>query len=33
LETESANAMDKFPDPLKVQLEPYGIRWLTIERN
>ena len=33
LETESANAMDKFPDALKVQLEPYGIRWLTIERN
>jgi xylan 1,4-beta-xylosidase len=32
LETESANVMKKLPDPLQVQLEPYGIRWLTIER-
>lgn len=32
LETEKADVMKKFPDPLQVQLEPYGIRWLTIER-
>jgi hypothetical protein len=33
LETEKADVMTKFPDPLQVQLEPYGIRWLTIERE
>ena len=33
LDTEKADVMTKFPDPLQVQLEPYGIRWLTIERE
>jgi len=32
LEIESSGPMTKFPQPLQVQLEPYGIRWLTIEK-
>jgi xylan 1,4-beta-xylosidase len=32
LAIEKADVMKKLPDPLQVQLEPYGIRWLTIEK-
>ena len=32
LEIESSGPIGKLPQPLQVQLEPYGIRWLTIEK-
>jgi len=32
LEIENSAPIGKLPQPLQVQLEPYGIRWLTIEK-
>jgi hypothetical protein len=32
LEIESSGPIGKLPQPLQVHLEPYGIRWLTIEK-
>jgi hypothetical protein len=32
LEIERGGKTSELPDPLQLRLEPYGIRWLTIER-